>query len=156
MLSIIAAFDQNKCIGKNGRIPWHIPGEQLHFRKLTLGSAVIMGRRSYEEIGHPLPQRLCIILTRQPDYCAPGCLIAHSLSEAIALCEGLDIFIAGGAEIYAQALPLADRLYLTEIEAVFDGDTFFPNFDESQYNKYIDEKINGNVPYTYLIYTRKS
>ena len=155
MLSIIAAHDLNRCIGKDGRLPWHIPGEQRRFKALTIGHEIIIGRRSFEEIGHPLPNRRCIILTRQNNYDAPGCLIAHTLEEALSLTRGSEIFVAGGAEVYAQALPLADRLYLTEIQASFAGDTFFPYFDESQYYKFIDAKFRTIVPYTYFLYIKK-
>ena len=150
MLSIIAAHDLERCIGKGGRLPWHIPGEQLRFKALTMGHEVIIGRRSFEEIGHPLPGRRCIVLTRQKNYDAPGCLVAHTLKQALSLARGSEVFVAGGAEVYAQALPLADRLYLTEIQASFGGDTFFPHFDESQYYKYIDAEVRAIVPYTYI------
>lgn len=156
MLSIIAAYDLNRCIGRMGRIPWRIPGEQQRFRALTLGRDVLLGRRSYEEIGHPLPHRRCIILTRQAEYQAPGCLVAHSLEAALHLARSAEVFVAGGAEIYAQALPLADRLYLTQIHAAYDGDCFFPDFDEKQYFIHLDAEIDAIVPYTCYTYIKKS
>lgn len=156
MLSIIAAYDLNRCIGKMGRIPWHIPGEQQRFRALTLGHDVLIGRKSYEEIGHPLPHRRCIILTRQAEYQAPGCLVAHSLEDAFKLSRSSEIFVAGGAEIYALTLPLAEKLYLTQIHAAFDGDSFFPEFDEKKYSKHLDAEIDANVPYTYYTYVKRT
>ena len=155
MLAIIAAHDKNRGIGREGHMPWHIPGEQRRFRKLTTGAAVVMGRRTWEEIGHPLPNRLNIVLTRNPDFQAPGCLIAQSLAQAIALAGKLDVCIAGGAEVYAQALPLAERLYLTEIDAAYPADTFFPTFDESLYVRRLVARRAGPVPYAQYTYIRK-
>lgn len=154
MLSIIAAYDQNRGIGQNGRLPWRIPGEQRRFRELTTGAAVIMGRRTYEEIGRALPNRRCIVLSRDPAFSAPGCLVARSLEEALSFAGELEVFVSGGAEVYAQALPLARRLYLTEIGAVYPADAFFPDFDESLYTCLVEKRVRGPVPYTYYTYTK--
>ena len=154
MLAIIAAYDRNRGIGRDGRMAWHIPGEQRRFRELTTGAAVIMGRRTWQEIGHPLPNRLNIVLSRDPDFAAPGCLTARSLEEAIALADGLDVYISGGASVYAQALPLAERFYLTEIDAAYPADAFFPAFDESLYVRHLDERVPGPVPYSYYTLRR--
>ena len=155
MLAIIAAYDRNRGIGRDGRMAWHIPGEQRRFRELTTGAAVVMGRRTWQEIGHPLPNRLNIVLSRDPDFAAPGCLTARSLEEAISLAGGLDVYVSGGANVYAQALPLADRLYLTEIDAAYPVDTYFPKFDESQYVRTLDSCVLAPVPYFCHTYTRK-
>ena len=154
MLAIIAAYDQNRVIGRDGHMAWHIPGEQRRFRELTTGAAVVMGRRTWEDIARPLPNRMNIVLSRDPDFSASGCRIARSLDEAISLAGGLDIYISGGAAVYAQALPLADRLYLTEIDAAYPGDTFFPAFDESLYIRHLDESFRAPVPYSYYTYIR--
>ena len=154
MLAIIAAYDRNRAIGRNGHMAWHIPGEQRRFRELTTGAAVIMGRRTWAEIGHPLRDRLNIVLSRKPDLSAPGCLIARSLEEAIALAGALDIYISGGAAVYAQALSMAERLYITEIDAAYPADTFFPAFDESLYVRHLDGHCPGPVPYTQYTYIR--
>ena len=154
MLAIIAAIDKNRGIGKNGRMAWHIPGEQRRFRELTTGAAVIMGRRTWEEIGRPLPNRRNIVLSRDPGFSAPGCLTARSLEEAISLAGELDAYISGGASVYARALPLAQRLYLTEIDAAYPADAFFPAFDESLFVRYLDEHISCPVPYSYYTYIR--
>ena len=154
MLAIIAAYDRNRVIGRDGHMAWHIPGEQRRFRELTTGAAVIMGRRTWQDIGHPLPDRLNIVLSGNPGFTAPGCLVARSLEEAIALAGELDIYISGGAAVYAQALPLAQRLYLTEIDAAYPGDTFFPDFDESLYVRHLDERHDGPVPFSHYTYTR--
>ena len=154
MLAIIAAYDRNRVIGRDGRMAWHIPGEQRLFRELTTGNAVIMGRRTWQEIGHPLPNRVNIVLSGDSRFAAPGCLVAHSLEEAIALAGGLDVYVSGGAAVYAQALPLADRLYLTEIDAAYPGDAFFPDFDASLFIRHLDERCQGPVPYSRYTYIR--
>ena len=156
MIALIAACARNRCIGNNGRIPWRLPGEQLRFRKLTMGAAVVLGRRSFEEIGHALPGRRTIVLSSSGDYRPQGCLNARSLPEAIALAGELDVFVSGGAAVYAEALPLAERIYLTEIDADFQGDVFFPEFDRSQFIRSLDDRIDGPVPYSYVTYTRKA
>lgn len=155
MIAIIAACARNHCIGKDGRIPWHISGEQRRFRDLTMGSAVIMGRRSFEEIGHALPGRKVIVLSRAQSFEGKGCLTARSLGEALRLSGKLDAYISGGAAVYAEALPLASRLYLTEIDASFEGDRFFPAFDSTQYIRVVDGFFPGKVPYSYVTYIRK-
>ena len=154
MLAIIAAYDRNRGIGRDGRMAWHIPGEQRRFRALTTGAAVVMGRRTWQEIGRPLPDRLNIILSSDPDFAAPGCRVARTLEEAIALAGELDVYVSGGASVYAQALPLAERLYLTEIDAVYPADVFFPAFDESLYVRHLDERVSGPVPYSYYTLRR--
>lgn len=155
MIAIVVAYARNRAIGIDGHMPWHIPGELLRFKNLTMGNAVIMGRRSFEEIGKALPGRLNIVLSSSGDFSKAGCLNARSLQEAMELAGDRDIYIAGGGVVFREALSMADKLYITEIEAEYEGDTFFPEFDESAYIKTIDEHIEGNVPYTYVTYTRK-
>ena len=154
MIAIIAACARNRCIGRDGRIPWRIPGEQRRFRELTMGSAVVMGRRSFEEIGRALPGRRTIVLSSRQRFEGAGCLTARSLEEALSLAGDLDAYISGGAAVYAEALPLAGRLYLTEIDADFEGDTFFPAFDRAQYIREVDAFFPGKVPYSYVTYSR--
>ena len=156
MVAIIAAYSQNRVIGRNGRIPWQIKGEQLRFRNLTLGNAVIMGRRTFEEIGHPLPGRLTVVVSRTKCFTGENCLTAHSLSEAIALAGQRDIYIAGGEQLYREAMSLAQKLYIPEIEAFVEGDAFFPHFDGSLFCKKIEECRQDTIPYAYVTYTRKS
>jgi dihydrofolate reductase len=118
---------RNRVIGANGAIPWHLPDELRQFQRLTLGHHIIMGRRTWESIGRPLPGRTSVIVTRQRGYRAPGALVANSLDEAIGACgEDNEVFVIGGAELYQQALPLAGRLYLTTVEAEIPGDTTMP------------------------------
>ncbi len=152
MISLIAAVSENGVIGKNGRIPWHLPGEQKRFRDLTLSHTVIMGRRTFEEIGRPLPGRTTIVLSGDADFSPTGCQKAASLKEAIALAETEHIFIAGGAGVYKETLPLCERLYLTEVLAHIEGDTFFPAFDPSLYEKRTEAPVPGEIPYRYVTY----
>ena len=129
---LIAAVAKNGVIGARGKLPWHLPEDLRHFKKLTLGHPVIMGRRTWESLGRPLPGRDNIVVTRTTGYEAPGASVAASLAAAIALCSGEPVaFVIGGAEIYAAALALADGLVLTEIQQDFEGDTHFPQWDRS-------------------------
>ena len=135
-VAIIAAVARNGVIGQRNRMPWHLPEDLKRFRQLTLGQAVILGRRTFESIGKPLAGRNNIVVTRSPDWTRPGCHAAHSLEAALAAVdEREDAFVIGGAEIYALALPIARRLYMTEIERDFEGDAFFPEFDRSRWRE---------------------
>jgi dihydrofolate reductase len=127
---LVAAVSQNGVIGANGKLPWHLPEDLAHFKKLTLGHPIVMGRRTWVSLGKPLPGRENIVISRQPGFAAPGASVAASLEGAIALCAGEPVaFVIGGAEIYAAALPLADGLVLTEIQQDYEGDTRFPEWD---------------------------
>ncbi|OGI38484.1 MAG: hypothetical protein A2140_10310 [Candidatus Muproteobacteria bacterium RBG_16_62_13] len=134
MISIIAAMALNRVIGRDNGLPWHLPADLAHFKQITSGHTVILGRRNYESIGRPLPNRQNIVVTRQPGYTAAGCSVAGDLCRALALaCHDPEIFIIGGADIYRQMLPHAERLYLTIVQAAPAGDTFFPSFDRGQW-----------------------
>ena len=130
MISIIAAMGKNRVIGKDGKIPWRLPGDSARFKKITSGHPVIMGRKTFESIGKPLPHRTNIIITRQKKFVAPGCEVVSSLEEAIIRAASFpgaeEVFIIGGGEIYKQAMNVANRIYLTLIEEDFDGDAYFP------------------------------
>jgi dihydrofolate reductase len=142
-LSIIAALGRNRAIGYQNQLPWRLPADLQRFKQLTMGHHMLMGRKTFESIGRPLPGRTSIIITRQPEYTAEGCLIAHSLEEAIAIAKARgeqEAFVIGGADIYAQAIPLADRMYLTMVEAEPEADAFFPVFDEKDWERI--EEIN--------------
>ncbi|MSQ49210.1 MAG: dihydrofolate reductase [Betaproteobacteria bacterium] len=131
-LTLIAAVAKNGVIGANGMLPWHLPEDLQHFKKLTLGHPVIMGRRTWESLGRPLPGRQNIVISRQAGFTAPGASVAATLAAAVALCSGEAVaFVIGGAEIYAAALPLADGLVLTEIAQEYEGDTHFPAWDRN-------------------------
>jgi dihydrofolate reductase len=140
VISIIVAMARNRVIGANGGLPWHLPDELKTFKRLTMGHHIIMGRRTWESIGRPLPGRTAIVVTRQPDYRAAGALAAHSLDEAIGLCRDDDeIFVIGGASLIAEALPRASRLYLTVVDAAPAGDTCMPDFDLSEWREVASE-----------------
>jgi dihydrofolate reductase len=155
IISIIAAMAENRVIGRDGAIPWDIPADLQRFRDLTMGHPVVMGRKTFAAIGRPLPGRENIILTRQPGYRAEGCRVAPSLEEALAACTGADeVFICGGEDIYRQALPLADRIYLTVIHRECAGDTFFPPIPAEFVETERTEAGNGS-PCTFILYQRK-
>ncbi|HEX5470243.1 MAG TPA: dihydrofolate reductase [Lacipirellulaceae bacterium] len=141
-VSIIAAVAANGVIGRNGRLPWKLSNDLRRFKRLTMGHTIIMGRRTWESIGRPLPGRRTIVVTRQSDYqVADGVQIASSLEEALLAaeaCDETDTFVVGGAELYREALPEADRLYFTEVAADVEGDTYFPvNFDTFEWDQWI-------------------
>ncbi|MCL5970543.1 MAG: dihydrofolate reductase [Patescibacteria group bacterium] len=130
-ISLIAALSENRVIGKDNKLIWHIPDDLKHFKEITLNHPVIMGRRTYESIGRILPDRTNIIITRDKEYKIEGAIVVNSLDDAISVeqKENIDeIFIIGGGQIFEQAISLADKLYLTVIEGSFDGDTFFPDY----------------------------
>lgn len=133
-LSIIAALAQNRVIGVENRLPWRLPEDLAHFKAVTLGHPVIMGRKTFESLGRPLPGRLNVVITRNPDYPGEGIRVAHSLHDALECCTEVDeVFVIGGAELYKLVLPLADRLYLTEVKVDAEGDAHFPAFDRHQF-----------------------
>jgi dihydrofolate reductase len=132
IVSLIGAMAENRVIGKAGKLPWHLPDEVKHFKRLTVDHTVIMGRKTYEEVGRPLPNRRNVVISRNPAFRPAGTVVVPSLDEALALGATEDeVFVIGGGEIYRQALPRADRLYLTTVHATVDGDTSFPAFDET-------------------------
>ena len=133
---LIAAVAKNGVIGAHGKLPWHLPEDLKHFKNLTLGHPIIMGRRTWESFARPLPGRESIVISRKAGYEAPGASVAATLEAAVALCAGEPLaFVIGGAQIYAAALPLADGLVLTEIERDFVGDTRFPAWDRKEWRE---------------------
>jgi dihydrofolate reductase len=135
-ISIIAAMADNGVIGRDGHLPWHLKADLQRFKRLTMGHTIIMGRKTWESIGRPLPGRRMVVITRQSGYQADGVQVAGCLDDALALARAAgdeEAFIIGGAEIYRLALPLADRLYLTRVLVPVDGDTTFPEFDASRW-----------------------
>lgn len=165
MLALIVAYARGRVIGNKGRIPWRIKGEQKRFKELTTGNVVIMGRRTYEEIGRPLPNRTTIVVSstmREADLSKSSgnggeIYLACSLKEALELAKdkGGNIYISGGAGLYAEVIDMVDKMYITQIEADIEGDTFFPEFDEELFDKVTGEHFDGEIPYTYMEYTRK-
>jgi dihydrofolate reductase len=135
-IAIIVAMARNRVIGIDNTLPWHLPEDLKHFKALTMGHHMIMGRKTYESIGRPLPGRTTVIVSRDPGYRVAGCLTASSLDEALAACgDDPEVFFVGGAAIYAQAMPYAQRLYLTEIQVDVAGDAHFPEFDPADWRE---------------------
>ena len=138
-ISLIAAMSLNRVIGKDNALPWRLPDDMAFFTKTTSGHTVVMGRRNYDSLPpkyKPLPHRANIVLTRQRSFAAEGCRVVHSLDEAMAQADKADeLFIIGGAEVYEQTIATADKIYLTEINAVIEGDRFFPRINESQWRE---------------------
>lgn len=155
MISLIVAYAHNNVIGNQGKIPWKIKGEQKRFKDLTTGNVVIMGRRSYEEIGRPLPNRTTIVVSKKKTFQGPNCYTARSLKEAIEMAGEKEIYISGGAKLYEEAIAIVDKMYITEIDAEIKGDTYFPIFDQTKFDKEINQQFQGEIPYTYVTYTRK-
>ena len=154
---VIAAVARNGVIGAQGKLPWHLPEDLRQFKKLTLGHPVIMGRRTWESLGKPLPGRENIVVSRKSGFEAPGASVAATLEAAVALCTGESVaFVIGGAEIYAAALPLADGLVLTEIHQDFEGDTRFPDWDRSAWRATQKESHTSDdgVPFSFVLYER--
>lgn len=156
MVGLIVARSKNNVIGKNGKIPWKIQGEQKQFRELTIGNVVVMGRKSYEEIGHPLPNRKTIVVSKSKKYEGNNLMTVGSITEAIDLVVDKDIFIAGGYGLYKEAIPLVDKMYITEIDMIIEeGDVFFPEFDAKEFDITIGETNRNDIKYVRTIYTRK-
>lgn len=142
MISIIVAVAKNGVIGDKNSLLWHLREDMIHFRTTTSGHPVVMGRKTYDSIGRPLPKRTNVVITRDTNLTIEGCTMAHSLEEAVALFDkSEEVFIIGGAQIYRQALPLADRIYLTVIDKEYEGDTSFPEIDYSQWREYSREEF---------------
>jgi len=145
---IICAMAANRVIGRDNRIPWHIPGELARFRKTTMGYPLIMGRRTFESIGRPLDGRRNIVLTRSVSFTAPGIETANSLHRALEMAsDGEKVFIIGGALVYREAISLADTMILTILDAAFAGDTLFPNFSHSDFTRVANIRIEGDPGY---------
>ncbi|MBO8177396.1 dihydrofolate reductase [Aeribacillus pallidus] len=153
MISFIWAMDENRLIGKNNQLPWHLPEDLKYFKRVTMGHPIVMGRSTFESIGKPLPGRENIILTRDDRYKAEGCTILHSLEQLLDYIDEKndEVFITGGAQIFQLLLPFADRLYVTRIHYSFEGDTYFPDIDWSDFRLVKREKgpKNEENPYDY-------
>ena len=166
-LSMIVAVSENGVIGRNNSLPWYLPNDLKYFKQTTMGKPVIMGRKTYESIGKPLPGRTNIVITRQADYQPEGVKVVNSveaakeLAESVCLIDGQDeAMIMGGAEIYALSLPYTDRLYLTEVHADVQGDAFFPEYDKSRWQEVAREDFAAEGPnpysYSFVVYEAKA
>jgi len=159
-LSLICAMDENMVIGRNNSLPWHLPEDLKYFKRTTMGSSIIMGRKTYESIGKPLPGRTNIIVTRNRDYEVENARVVNSLTEAVELAENisfidgaLEAFVIGGAELFEEALTMVNRMHLTMVHAEVDGDTWFPDFEVSQWREVSREYFEADEanPYDYSI-----
>ncbi|HEY5560372.1 MAG TPA: dihydrofolate reductase [Clostridiaceae bacterium] len=157
MISLIVAVSKNNIIGNNGVIPWKIKGEQSRFKELTIGKTIIMGRKSFQEIGKPLPNRKTIIISSTKNIMADNCITVKSLIEAFELVKGEEeVFVVGGGQVYKEAMCYSDKIYITVIDKIIDGNVYFPEINKDDFVKTYEERIKGEIPYTYYTYERIS
>ncbi len=164
IVSLVVAMARNRVIGRDGGLPWHIPGDLKLFKKTTMGKPIIMGRKTWESLGRPLPGRPHIVLTRDESYKAAGAHVVNTLEEALSVAEGLagaletdEIMVIGGAEIYRLALPRADRLYLTEVDLSPEGDATFPEYEKDEWmemSRMPFQSENDSPAFTLVVYER--
>jgi dihydrofolate reductase len=162
IISLLVAMDENRGIGKSNHLPWRLSSDLKRFRELTMGHHIIVGRKTFESIGKPLPGRQTIIVTRNERYRPEGCLIAHSVEGGIRLAQERgesELFVCGGAEVYAQSLGLADRMYLTLVHATVDADTFFPEWESGDWTEEVisrhDADEKNQFPFTFKLLNKK-
>ena len=153
-------MDRNRLIGNDNQLPWHLPADLAHFKRVTMGKPVIMGRKTYESIGRPLPGRTNIVLTRSGDFHPEGVVVAHNLQQALDHAAGADeVMIIGGSSLYELALPRVDRLYLTYVENSYQGDAWFPDFDIEEWQLIASEEHRADAKnssdYRFVTYQRK-
>ena len=149
-ISLIVAMAKNRVIGADGEIPWHLPNELKLFTSLTIGHHIVMGRKTYESIGRLLPGRTTVIVTRQRDYSVPGAIVAHSVQDALEACRGDDeVFVIGGADLFRETLPIANRIYLTVVDAEPAGDTLMPEFDPTSWRETSAEDFAADAEHAY-------
>lgn len=152
-ITLVAAMAANRAIGLDGRMPWHLPRELKHFKETTMGKPIVMGRKTWESIGRVLPGRQNLVVTRNRDYSATGCDIAGSLKQAIEMARAEEVMVIGGGQLYAEALPLADRMVLTLVDCKPQADTWFPEWDQKEWieNSSRDELADEKNPYAYRV-----
>jgi len=149
-LALVVAYSSNRAIGRDNALPWRLPGDLAHFKRTTLGHPIVMGRKTWESLGRPLPGRLNVVISRDPAYRAGGAVVAGSLDEALAACGGAPLAcVIGGAQVYALALPRAQRVVATEIHARVEGDAFFPDLPASQWREVAREPQPAENGYAY-------
>lgn len=153
-VSIIAAIDEKRGLGKAGKLAWHIPEDLKRFKEITSGHAVIMGRKTYESIGKPLPNRKNIVITQDVLFVADGVTIVNSFEDALDKAGGGEVFVIGGAQIYLLTIELADKLYLTLVDGDFGCDTFFPDYSAFTNEKFIGAGVEGNLRYKFIELTK--
>ena len=155
MLSLIVAVAANGVIGRDNQLPWHLPEDLRHFKQMTLGKAMVMGRKTYQSIGRPLPGRRSIVVSRNPGWQAVGVETAGSLTAALALAAPDEVMVIGGASLFAEALPLADRLFLTDLHRAYDGDVSFPAWDRDAWREVWRRDSDGDPPVSYRLLQRR-
>jgi dihydrofolate reductase len=156
LIALIVAMSQNRVIGRDGRLPWHLPADLQRFKGLTLGQTLLMGRKTHQSIGRPLPGRRIIVLSRNPDYRAAGCTLVSDLQQGLAAARTSELFICGGTEIYRQALPWVERIYLTELLREVAGDTFFPELPAGAFAAiHSAESVDAGEPCRFTILERR-
>ena len=158
-LSIIVAVANANVIGINNTMPWHLPEDLKRFKALTMGHHIVMGRKTYESLGRLLPGRTTVIVTRNMDYAVECAIVAHRVEDALAACiDDEEVFLIGGAELYQQGITHADKIYMTEVHADFEGDAFLPNFDLSQWDEEARQAhmAENGLRFSYVTYVRQS
>jgi dihydrofolate reductase len=151
IISLIAAMGHNRVIGKDNSLPWKLSADMKRFKELTSGKPVIMGRKTFESIGKPLPNRTNIIITRDKDYKTESCVVVHSVEEALKAAKGnKEIMIIGGEQIFKQFLPIANKMYLTFIDEDFEGDAYFPEYNKSEWKEVKKEEHNNELKYAFV------
>jgi dihydrofolate reductase len=153
LITLIAAMARNRAIGLDGQMPWHLPAELRHFKEATMGKPIVMGRKTWQSIGRALPGRQNIVVSRSPSLQAPGCDVAGSLEQAISLAEGDEVMIIGGGQIYAEAMPHADRMLLTLVECEPEADAWFPDWREEEWSQAASRQHRADAenPYDYRV-----
>ncbi|MFQ5703328.1 MAG: dihydrofolate reductase [Gemmatimonadales bacterium] len=150
IVSLVAAMSENGVIGMKGDLPWHLPTDLARFKELTTGHTIIMGRKTFDSVGRPLPNRRTIVVTRDENFVREGVVTSNSIEQALTLVDGEDeVFVVGGGEIYRLALPLVDRIYLTVVHAELEGDTFFPHIDTTEWTLVRDERHEADAKHGY-------
>jgi len=157
LVTLVVAYAANRAIGRDNALPWHLPADFAHFKRTTMGHPIVMGRKTWETLGRPLPGRHNVVVTRNPDYQAPGATVAASLPQALAACgQVVRICVIGGAQIYTQALPLADEIIATEVKTEVDGDAFFPSLPAGQWREVVrlPQPEENGYAYDFVTYAR--
>jgi dihydrofolate reductase len=150
-ISYIVAMGRDRSIGKDNKLPWRLPADLAYFKKTTMGHPILMGRKTYDSIGRPLPGRTNVVLTRSQDFQAEGCVVVHTAEEAMERFAAEELFVTGGTEMFRLFMPYADKMYITWIDAEFEADTFFPEYDEALWRLVSEEPgvTDERNPYAY-------
>ena len=159
-VTLVAAMGRNRAIGLDGKMPWHLPAELQHFKRTTMGKTIVMGRKTWQSIGRPLPGRQNVVVSRDPDYLADGAEVAGSLEQALEIAASEEVMVIGGGQLYALAMPLANRMVLTVINIEPDADTWFPAWDEDEWQKTtlrrVDAAESNTLAYSIVELIRRS